>query len=99
MEELQVQVPTITDKQAITLVATLLHVTMVSGLLLLLLMLANAPIIALLAYTTLPMALAIISLDLGLIMQDVTFAHIAKPTQPHRSLSTTAIFLAIGSEN
>ena len=94
------QVPTITDKQAITLVATLLHVvTMVSGLLLLLLMLANAPIIALLAYTTLPMALAIISLDLGLIIQDVTFAHIAKPTQPHRSLSTTAIFLAIGSEN
>ena len=94
------QVPTITDKQAITLVATLLHVvTMVSGLLLLLLMLANAPIIALLAYTTLPMALAIISLDLGLIIQDVTFAHIAKPTQPHRSLSTTAIFLALGSEN
>ena len=92
------QVPIITDKQAITLVATLLHVTMESGLMLLL-MLANAPIIALLAYTTLPMALAIISLDLGLIMQDVTFAHIAKPTQPLRSLSTTATFLALGSEN
>ena len=73
------QVPTITGKQVITLVAMLLHVTVDTGQLLLLLLLATVPITLLLPLTTLLMALVSTSLDLEPRMRDAIFAHIASP--------------------
>ena len=80
----------------------LLHATVVSGLMLLLLLLATASITVLLVLTTMPTALVLLvitSPDLAPIMRGVLFALTAKSIQPLRFLFNTDISLALGSEN